>query len=139
MLTKTHSSVSDGQCLLIIVPIFHGYAADFSLKALQTAVLNIITLQTQFSCYKYNLYSTDAIKLFIATTKAEIKIYNLQLRLSEIRGVFQNKLCSLLLQLKFSSYKNKANIFILVPKIIYFFFLEEMGRILKMWPVKENK
>lgn len=45
------------------------------------------------------LYPGDVIKLFIATTKAEIKAYNLNCG-SEIRGVFQNKLYSLL---KFSS------------------------------------
>lgn len=92
-------------------------------------------LQIQF----HLLHSADIIKVFTATTKGEIKPYNLN-HGSEIRGVLQNKLCSLLLQLKFSSLKKTMLTYlILVPKIMYFFFLEEMDTILKMWPVKENK
>lgn len=59
MLTKTHSSVSDGQCLHRTVLIFRGNAAGFSLKALQTPLLNVIALQTQLSSYKYFICYTQ--------------------------------------------------------------------------------
>lgn len=54
---------------------------------------------TQLLQIQLHLLHSDVIKLFTATTKAESKAYNLN-HGSEIRGVFQNKLYSLL---KFSS------------------------------------
>jgi len=94
-----HSPVSDRKCLRSTVSTVNGNTAGFPLNALaDSCSQHYCSANTTHGLHL--LHSGDVFKLFIATTKAEIKAHNLN-HGSEIRDIFQNKLCLLLLLLSF--------------------------------------